>query len=244
LKDLRQMTAPMMETGISSGPSRGKGAPGDDALLQLALVGDERAIRTLVRRYNQRLFRVARSVLRNDAEAEDVVQETYVRAFAGLSGFRGEAQLSTWLTRIALNEALGRLRRRRPTVELSDAELSERQVLMMPTMRGHADPEAEAARSHVRQVLEEAVDGLPETFRIVFILRDVEGMSIEETAGHLTIRPETVKTRLHRARKLLREAIEKRLSASFGELYPFDGARCAHMADRVIERLQTISASQ
>src|SRR5262249_59432694 len=117
-------------------------------------------------------------------------------------------------------------------------ELSEGQVLIVPTMPGQADPEAEAARSHVRRVLEEAVDGLPEAFRMVFILRDVEGMSIEETAGHLTIRPETVKTRLHQARRLIREAIEKRLSASFRELYPFDGARCAHMPDPLTDPLK------
>ena len=244
MKDPGETTSQAIDRAISSGSPRDAQSPREEALLSLALVGDERAIRVLVRRYNQRLFRVARSVLRNDAEAEDVVQETYVRAFSGLSGFRGEAQLSTWLTRIALNEALGRLRRRRPTVELSDAELREGQVLMVPTMPRESDPEAEAGRSHVRLVLEEAVDGLPEAFRLVFILRDVEGMSIEETAGHLAIRAQTVKTRLHRARKLLREAIEKRLSASFGELYPFDGARCAHMADRVIERLRTPSPRQ
>src|SRR3954453_4941387 len=100
------MTSQAMERAISGGSRRDRETSGDEALLSLALVGDERAIRALVRRYNQRLFRVARSVLRNDAEAEDVVQETYVRAFAGFSGFRGEAQLSTWLPRIALNEAL------------------------------------------------------------------------------------------------------------------------------------------
>src|SRR6478735_9573704 len=113
----------------------------DEELVSLARQRDEAAVRTITTRYNRRLFRVARSVLRNDAEAEDVVQETYVRAFAGLSGFRGEAQLSTWLTRIALNEALGRLRRRRPTVELTDAELREGQVLIVPTMPRESDPE-------------------------------------------------------------------------------------------------------
>jgi RNA polymerase sigma-70 factor (ECF subfamily) len=237
------MTSQAMARTISSGSAGDRDERSDEALLPLALVGDERAIRSLIRQHNQRLFRVARSVLGNDSEAEDVVQETYVRAFAGLSGFRGEARLSTWLTRIALNEALGRLRRRRPTVELSDADLREGQVLMGATMPRQVDPEAEAARSNIRQVLEDVVDALPEAFRMVFILRDVEGMSIEETASHLAIRAETVKTRLHRARKLLREAIEKRLSSSFCELYPFDGARCAHMADRVIERLRSPSGA-
>lgn len=195
-------------------------------------------MRLIIRRHNQRLFRVARGLLRDDAEAEDVVQETYVRAFSGLDRFRGDARLSTWLTRIAMNEALGRIRARRPSVDLDDAHLIEGQMLMSPTVPIQFDPEAEAARSHVGRVLEEAVDGLPEAFRMVFVLRDVEGMSTEETAGCLAIQAETVKTRLHRARRLLRTALEKRLTAGFHELFPFDGARCAYMADRVIERLR------
>jgi RNA polymerase sigma-70 factor (ECF subfamily) len=212
----------------------------DETLMRLAAQGDEGAIRLLIRRHNRRLFRVARAVLRDDAEAEDVVQETYVRAFSHLASFRGEARLSTWLTRIALNEALGRARRRRPTVELSDTELREGRVLMFP-LAIPTSPESETARSHVRHVLEDAVDALPDPFRVVFILRDVEGMDTEETASQLSIRPETVKTRLHRARRMLRTAIEKRLSATFSELFPFDGERCAHMADRVIEGLAALS---
>jgi RNA polymerase sigma-70 factor (ECF subfamily) len=209
----------------------------DEPLVRLASQGDESAIRILIQRHNRRLFRIARSVLRDDAEAEDVVQETYVRAFSNLGSFRGEARLSTWLTRIALNEALGRARRRRPTVELSDAEMREGRVLMFPPASTSTDPESETARSEFRRVLEDAVDALPEAFRVVFVLRDVEGMDTEETASQLSIRPETVKTRLHRARRTLRTAIERRLSATFSELFPFDGERCSHMADRVIERL-------
>lgn len=213
---------------------------GDEALVRLAGEGDEEAIRVLVRRHNQRLFRMARAVVRDDAEAEDVVQETYVRAFSSLASFRGEARLSTWLTRIALNEALGRVRRTRPSVELSDSVIEQGQVLMFPTMSSaETDPESETGRSHLRKVLEDAVDALPDPFRVVFILREVEGMNVEETATQLSIRTETVKTRLHRARRLLRAAIEKRLSATFSEIFPFDGERCAHMADRVLNRLQT-----
>ena len=212
-------------------------AQDDHALARMAASGSEDAMRLIIKRHNQRLFRVARGVLRDDAEAEDVVQETYVRAFSNLNRFRGEAQLSTWLTRIALNEALGRIRARRPLIDLDNADLIEGQVLMSPFVPIQINPEAEAARSHVRRVLEEAVDGLPDAFRMVFVLRDVEGMSTEETAGCLAIQAETVKTRLHRARRLMRTAIEKRLAASFHELFPFDGARCAQVADRVIERL-------
>jgi RNA polymerase sigma-70 factor (ECF subfamily) len=196
-------------------------------LVELARQGGENAIRLLIERNNQRLFRAARSVLRNDGEAEDVVQETYVKAFTALQSFRGEASFSTWLTRIALNEAVSRLRRRKATSELealdqavsADAGL----VSLFPLSLAPLPADMEAARSEMRQLLETAIDGLPEGFRTVFVLRDVEGL-----------RPETVKTRLHRARRMLRTVLEEQLRGSFAELYPFDGARCAHMADRVI----------
>ncbi|MFU0505893.1 RNA polymerase sigma factor [Pseudaminobacter sp. NGMCC 1.201702] len=219
-------------------------AVGEETLVDLARQGDEGAIRALIKRHNQLLFRVARGIVRNDAEAEDVVQETYVRAFTHLETFRGEAKLSTWLTRIALNEALARVRRRRHLVELSELDtangMNEGRLIMFPSSVMPASPETEAARGHIRQVLEETVDKLPDPFRMVFILRDVEGLSTEETAIHLSIKPETVKTRLHRARKLMRAALEESLSAAFGDLFPFDGARCTHVADRVVERLRQL----
>lgn len=217
-------------------------AHGDATLVDLARHGDEAAIRILVQRHNRRLFRVARSILHDDGEAEDVVQETYVRAFTRLSSFRGEALFSTWLTRIALNEALRRAGRRRPTADLDtlDAENGRNggSLIMFPSQLAPASPETEAARGQIRHLLEEAVDGLPGPFRLVFVLRDVEGLSTEETATHLSIRPETVKTRLHRARKLMRVALEAKATSAFGELFPFDGERCAHMADRVLARLR------
>jgi RNA polymerase sigma-70 factor (ECF subfamily) len=188
--------------------------------------------------YNQQLFRVARGVVRDDAEAEDVVQAAYVRAFTALAGYRGEASFSTWLTRIALNEACGRLRRRRPTVELSEVEAAEGseggRLLMFSTAQGPANPENEAGREQVRQFLERAIAAIPEAFRLVLILRDVQGFSIEETAELLSIRAETVKTRLFRARKLIRAEIEQALAPRFSDVFPFDGERCVHMADRVI----------
>ncbi len=211
-------------------------------LVELARQGGENAIRQLIERNNQRLFRAARSVLRNDAEAEDVVQETYVKAFTALAGFRGDASFSTWLTRIALNEAVSRLRRRKNNTELevldqavsADAGL----VSLFPLSLAPLPADTEAARSEMRQLLETAIDGLPEGFRTVFVLRDVEGLSTEETAEQLKLKPETVKTRLHRARRMLRLVLEAELRGSFAELYPFDGARCAHMADRVIAALR------
>lgn len=215
---------------------------GDEELVALARCGGESAIRVLIKRNNQRLFRVARAVVRNDAEAEDVVQEAYVKAFTKLDGFKGDAAFSTWLTRIALNEALGRIRRRRPTDNIEDLDIKAAadggRVVMFPTSLTPPDADAETGRSQARQLLEDAIDELPQIFRVVFILRDVEEMSVEETASQLSLRPETVKTRLFRARQLMRSAIERRLSAGFAELFPFNGWRCENMADRVVDRLR------
>jgi len=213
----------------------------DDALVERARNRDGAAVRLIMQRHNRRLFRVARSVLHDDAEAEDVVQEAYVRAFTHLDGFRGEAQLSTWLTRIALNEALGRLRRRRITVGLKDIDAisgqGEARVIYLPSARQDSDPEAAAARAQVRRLLERAVDQLPDSFRMVFVLRDIEELSIEETASQLGLRPETVKTRLHRARRLLRQSLDRTLSAAVSEVFPCAGARCARITEAVLERL-------
>jgi RNA polymerase sigma-70 factor, ECF subfamily len=218
-------------------------ASGDAQLVRRLREHDEEAVRLVIKRYNQRLFRVARAVLRDDGEAEDVVQETYVRAFANLSLFRGEALFSTWLTRIALNEALGRMRRRRAGAGLESFDEAGSQsggrVIMFPSSGQPDDPEKELARSQVRRVLEQAVDELPEIFRVVFVLRDIEGMSAQETATHLSIKAETVKTRLHRARRLIRAIVERQLSPIFTDLFPFDGARCSSMADRVVARLRS-----
>ncbi|MGO7411357.1 RNA polymerase sigma factor [Rhizobium ruizarguesonis] len=210
----------------------------DADLVPLAKMGDEPAIRTIVQRHNQRLFRTARAIVRNDAEAEDVVQAAYVKAFTNLATFRGDAQLSTWLTRITLNEALSRVRARKNTTGLEEIEMQTTarggEVLQFPSFLSATDPETELARSQARHLLENAVDELPDDFRAVFVLRDIEGMSTDEAASYLGIRPETAKSRLHRARKMMRQSIEKQLSGAFSALFPFDGARCAFMAERVI----------
>lgn len=214
----------------------------DEELVALARQGGENAIRALIKRNNQRLFRVARAVTRDDAEAEDVVQETYVRAFTRLDSFKGDALFSTWLTKIALNEAITRIRKRRPVAELEELDIAAAanggQVIMFPTSLTPPGADAELGRGQVRALLEQAIDELPAAFRIVFVLRDVEEMSIDETAAQLALKPETVKTRLFRARKLMRATIEKRLSSGFAELFPFNGWRCERMADRVVERLR------
>jgi RNA polymerase sigma-70 factor, ECF subfamily len=214
---------------------------GDGELVSLARRGEAAAFREIMRRNNRHLFRAARGVLRDDAEAEDVVQEAYVRAFRGLAGFRGDASLSTWLTRIALNEALGRLRRRRATVDLEAIEVAQAgggaRILMFPTAQAGGDPEGAAARREIRRLLEEAIDDLPEAFRLVLVARDVDGISVEATAQILGVRPETVRTRLHRARRLLRAALDQRLGDTLRDVFPFDGARCARMAESVLARL-------
>lgn len=213
----------------------------EEELVHLARQRDEAAIRLLIKRNNRHLFRVARAVVCDDAEAEDIVQETYVSAFTKLDSFRGHSRFSTWLTRIALNEALGRSRKRRPAAELAEVDAEDGRnggpVIMFPTSLKPPGADTELARKQVRELLEKAVDDLPDPFRLVFILRDVEEMSTDETAIQLSLKPETVKTRLHRARRLMRLAIEKQLSGTFSELFPFDGVRCERMADRVIDRL-------
>jgi RNA polymerase sigma-70 factor, ECF subfamily len=208
-------------------------------LVGFARAGDRAAFRAIMTRCNQRLFRVARAVVRDEAEAEDVLQEAYLRAFAAIATFRGEAGIATWLTRIVLNEAHGRLRRRRITVDLDQVEAAQEtaQVLNFPGMARSDDPEADAARAQIRRVLERAVDALPEPFRLVFILREVEDLSVEETASHLNLKVETVKTRLHRARRRLREALDAQLADVMVGAYPFLGARCARISDAVLQRL-------
>ena len=214
----------------------------DDAeLVRLARQSDGNAFRAIMQRNNRRLYRVARSVVHDDEEAEDVVQEVYVRAFTCLDQFRGEASLATWLTRIALNEALGRRRKQRPTVELAilDAESpGNSQIIPFPLMSADIDPERAAAQRQIRQLIEGAIDALPEIFRTVFVMREIEAMSVEETAAILTLQPATVKTRLHRARRLLRQALDEQLASTLTDAFPFEGRRCKQTADIVLQRLQ------
>src|SRR5262249_851699 len=177
----------------------------------------------------QRLYRVARAVIRDDSEAEDIVQEVYFNAFANLGNFRGDSSLATWLTRIALNEALGRLRRQRPTVELPtlDGESQdETHVIPFPLMATNCDPERAVAQRQIRRLIERAIADLPEIFRVVFVMREIEELSVEETADFLELPQATVKTRLHRARRLLRQALDEQLAPAFADAFPFDGMRC------------------
>ena len=214
----------------------------DEELVVRARQRDEAAVRTITTRYNRRLFRIARSILRNDAEAEDVVQETYVRAFTGLDMFRGDAAFGTWITRIAMNEALGRLRRRKPTVdwETYGDNRQQAEIIHFPISAAGSDPEKTMAQGQVRAVLEQAIDQLPDSFRAVFVARTVEGMSVEETADLFGLRPETVKTRLHRARVLLRAELDRQLGPALTSSFPFGGRRCEHMTEIVVQRICTV----
>ncbi len=205
----------------------------DTELVQRAIGRDEAAIRSIMQANNRRLYRLARGILRNDSEAEDVVQETYVRALTHLEDFRGDSSLATWLSRIAMNEALGRLRRQRPGVELSSLPPGtlEAQIIQFPLSATSEDPEKSMAQREIQHVVEHAIDELPDAFRIVFITRVIEGMNVEETAEILGLKPETVKTRLHRARAMLRENVEKKIGPVVMEAFPFAGKRCERLTD-------------
>jgi RNA polymerase sigma-70 factor (ECF subfamily) len=215
---------------------------GDAELVRRAHGRDEAAIRSIMQSNNRRLYRLARGILRNDSEAEDVVQETYVRAFTHLDSFRGDSSLATWLARIAMNEALGRLRRERPNVEWTSLPPGtlEAQIIQFP-FSALSDPEQTMAQREIQHVVEHAVDDLPEAFRIVFITRVIEGMNVEETAEILGLKPETVKTRLHRARAMLRDNVEKKIGPVVMEAFPFAGKRCERLINAVLKRLGIVA---
>jgi RNA polymerase sigma-70 factor, ECF subfamily len=212
----------------------------DAVLIGLVRDKDEAAVRALMQRYNRRLYRLARSVVRDAGEAEDVLQEAYLRAFASLADFRGDASLSTWLTRIVINEALQRLRRRTdiPAADVTnDVERRGAEVIPFPASLATIDPERTMAQRQLCQLVEDAIDGLPCEFRSILVARIIEGMSVEETAAAFDLQAETVKTRLHRARRLLKDALAEHIGPHFGELFPFAGQRCERITAAVIERL-------
>jgi RNA polymerase sigma-70 factor, ECF subfamily len=211
----------------------------DAELIQRARSRDETAVRSIMQANNRRLYRIARGILRNDSEAEDVVQETYVRAFTHLESFRGDSSLATWLARIAMNEALGRLRRQRAGVEWTSLPEGtiEAQIIQFPHSAASEDPEKSMAQRQIQNVVEHAIDELPDPFRVVFITRVIEGMNVEETAEILQLKPETVKTRLHRARTMLRDNVEKKIGPVVMEAFPFAGRRCERLTQAVLKRL-------
>jgi RNA polymerase sigma-70 factor (ECF subfamily) len=214
----------------------------DERLLaQRALAGEEEALRLIMARNNRRLYRIARSIVLDSHEAEDVVQEAYFKAFTHLDGFRGEAGLATWLARITINEASARLRvrRRAKLIHYFSAPKKESEGIFASQTKDHDDPEKSLAQREILRLVEQATDRLPEDFRVVFVLRVIEGLGVAETAQILELRPETVKTRLHRARRLIRDQLEKDIGPFVMEAFPFGGARCAQSARAVLARLSS-----
>jgi len=229
----------MARPPISSVPA---GSPGGDADL-VARIGrrDQAAFETLMRRHNGKLFRVARAILKDDAEAEDALQDGYLEAYRRIGDFRGESQLATWLTRIVINQSLMRLRRQK----------RDRVVVPFGGRRGpdREGPEADMAdhrsesptdatmRAEVRRMLERRIDELPVAFRTVFVMREVEDMTVEETAACLSIPAATVRTRLFRARALLREALARDMDSATVEVFGFAGERCDRIVAGVLARV-------
>lgn len=215
-------------------------ALGELDLARRCTARDADAIRFVIAANNQRLFRAAWSVLKNRSEAEEAVQAGYLNAFANIGTFEGRSTLSTWLTRIVINEALGRRRaeerRRRQLEQEGVAVLDDYREALM---RGSATegPDVTVAREQIRKCLEQAVADLPETFRSVFVLRDIEGLSSEETAEILDVPVATVKTRLHRSRRRLQEMLAPELKTMLSGTFPFAGSDCAAMADKVLAKL-------
>lgn len=220
-------------------PPAGDSAP-DAQLVRQAVAGDDAAFAQIMRRHNRLLFRTARSIVKNDDEAQDVLQEAYLHAWRALVTFRAEARLSTWLVRIVVNEALGRLRRGGAQVmplhvapgasDHHDAETS------MPA-NPDEQPEYAAMRTQVRQQIEARIDTLPEAFRSVFMLRGVEELSVEEVAAVLQIPEATVRSRFFRARSLLREGLSRDIDLALGDAFSFAGPRCDAIVERVLANI-------
>lgn len=202
----------------------------DEEIIRRVLDGETALYEIIMRRYNQRLYRAARAILRDDGEAEDVLQDTYVRAYQHLGQFAGRAQFSTWLTRIAVHEALARVRRRDRLEQIEPAEGKNGGFMLRA--KG-PDPESQTAQAEIGHLLEEAILSLPEIHRTVLMLRDVEEMSTEEAAAALDITEENVKVRLHRARAMLRKELFARAGAKASSAFQFMGARC----DRVVREV-------
>lgn len=206
----------------------------DADIVRLVADGDERAFVALMRRHNRALYRTARSIVKDDAEAEDVLQEAYLLAFRAMKNFRGDAKLSTWLTRIVVNEALARVRktnRRGEVIVLNgDAEADMQEA-------ASGQPDCAAERAEARRLLERNIDRLPDAFRSVFVLRALEEMSVEETAACLGIPEATVRTRFFRARGLLREAMSREIDGAYEDAFSFDGERCDRIVAGVLDRV-------
>lgn len=214
----------------------------DIELVDRAANGDQPAFESIMRRHNRLLFRTARSILKSDAETEDALQEAYLRAWRALSTFRADSKLSTWLVRIVINEALGRLRRRSAQVIPLESVMEAFDRNTQESMDQDEDnpdhqPDRVAMRSEMRKFIEARIDLLPEAFRTVFMLRAVEELSVEETSAALQIPEATVRTRFFRARSLLREGLSRDVDFALGDAFSFDGVRCDRIVANVLAKL-------
>lgn len=220
-------------------------ADDDRALVQRVIAGDHTAFELLMRRHNRRLYRLARATLRDDAEAEDALQDAYLCAYRTLGQFRGEAALSTWLSRLVLNECYGRLRRharRENVVPIVSSNTADIDIEAMHPSDSEP-PDSAAARAEMRALIERKLDELPESFRTVFVLRSVEELSVEETAQCLDIAEATVRSRHFRAKSLLREALARDIDLAGSELFGFAGARCDRIVANVMSRIDKHDAN-
>ncbi len=218
----------------------------DADLARRIAAGDEGALRRLMRRHNQSLFRAARSILRDEAEAEDAVQEGYLQAYRAMNTFRGDARLSTWLMRIVVNEALGRSRKTRRGAEVIALDSGAQALAAEETMSDDPEnqPERLAARAQTRRLIEAKIDALPDQYRAVFVLRAVEEMTVEEVGEALSIPEATVRTRFFRARALLRESMAHEVDLAVQEAFSFAGERCDRITERVLTRVAAMRATR
>jgi RNA polymerase sigma-70 factor (ECF subfamily) len=217
-------------------PSRAS-LPSDEEIARRVLAGETALFEVLMRRYNQRLYRAIRSLLKEEVEIEDALQQTYIQAFTHLSQFQGGAQFSTWFTRIALNEALQRLRQRHRWVAMDGGDDHSAEEHMKLPPRNEPSPEQQAFGRELARLLELTIDELPDIYRTVFMLREVERMSTTETAEILSVKEDVVKQRLHRAKAFIRERMDAHLGGSLTEAFSFHASRCDRVVAAVLERL-------
>jgi RNA polymerase sigma-70 factor, ECF subfamily len=209
----------------------------DSEIVKRVRAGERALFEVLMRRHNQRVYRAARSVVKDEAEAEDVMQQAYINAFTHLHQFEERSQFSTWLTRITLNEAFARREKRRAIDSVTAHADDDHGVVMESLQSPQPDPERQAYAQELHRILEHAVDTLPEGYRAVFMLRDIEGMSTAEAGEGLGIGEEAVKTRLHRARAMIRRAVSARLGAVAAGAFQFQAPRCDRVVAAVLDRL-------
>lgn len=222
---------------MNSQPAVPPAAAGDRALVDRILAGDRSAFAALMRLHNRRLYRLARAALRSPAEAEDALQEAYLRAYQSLRQFRGDASLSSWLSRLVLNECFGRLRRHNRRQNVIPIVGLPEEIDSVADLEQDL-PDRVAARAEMRVLIEAKLDDLPEDFRMVFVLRSIEELSVEETAQVLDIEEATVRSRHFRAKSLLRESLAREFDLAERDVFEFGGVRCDRIVERVMSRIQ------